>query len=133
MVAYVVGGPEGGEAAEGWRRSERFIAAKHDDIYAKPFNDASFALEKRGASWNHDPSADVSAAVAPERRFGAPRRRKDQPQQVRMPKVAELSQIAWPRGVAAAGAPHTAAVRFRELFVVVSRGAMRNDQTGRAR
>src|SRR6266511_3971989 len=45
---------------------------------------------------------------------------KDQPQQVRMPKVAELSQIAWPRRVAAAGAPHTAAVRFRELLVVVS-------------
>src|SRR6266540_2914813 len=46
---------------------------------------------------------------------------KDRSQQVRMPKVAELSQIAWPRGVAAAGAPHTAAVRFRELLVVVSR------------
>src|SRR5881394_2133094 len=48
---------------------------------------------------------------------------KDQPQQVRMPKVAELSQIAWPRRVAATGAPHTAAVRFRELLVVVSRCA----------
>jgi hypothetical protein len=37
---------KGGKAAEGWRQSERFIAAKHDDIYAKPLNDASFALEK---------------------------------------------------------------------------------------
>jgi hypothetical protein len=35
------------------------------------------------------------------------------------PKVAELSQIARPRRVAAAGAPHAAAVRFRELLVVV--------------
>jgi len=33
---------------------------------------------------------------------------KDQPQQVRMPKVAEWSQNAWPRRAAAAGAPHTA-------------------------
>src|SRR6266496_5508477 len=38
---------------------------------------------------------------------------KDQPQQVRMPKVAELSQSAWPRRAAAAGAPHG-------LLVVVS-------------
>src|SRR6267154_2686107 len=45
---------------------------------------------------------------------------KDQPQQVRMPKVAELSQNAWPRRAAAAGAPHTAAVRFLALLVVVS-------------
>ena len=37
---------EGDKPAEGWRRSECFIAAKHDDIYAKPLNDASFALEK---------------------------------------------------------------------------------------
>src|SRR5439155_1150605 len=37
---------EGDKLAEGWRRSECFIAAKHDDIYAKPLNDASFALEK---------------------------------------------------------------------------------------
>jgi hypothetical protein len=37
---------EGSNAAEGWRRSECFIAAKHDDIYAKALNDASFALEK---------------------------------------------------------------------------------------
>src|SRR5439155_13201120 len=36
---------------------------------------------------------------------------KDQPQQVRMPRVAELSENAWPRRAAAAGAPHTAAVR----------------------
>src|SRR5438034_3805226 len=38
---------------------------------------------------------------------------KDQPQQVRMPRVAELSENAWPRRAAAAGAPHTAAVRSR--------------------
>src|SRR5439155_7255121 len=38
---------------------------------------------------------------------------KDQPQQVRMPRVAELSEYAWPRRAAAAGAPHTAAVRSR--------------------
>ena len=48
---------------------------------------------------------------------------KVQPQQLRMPKVAELSLIAWPRRIAAAGAPHTAAVRFRELLVVGSRCA----------
>src|SRR6267154_1934012 len=48
---------------------------------------------------------------------------KDQPQQVRMPKVAELSQNAWPHLAAAAGAPHTAAVRFLALLVVVSRCA----------
>ena len=46
---------------------------------------------------------------------------KDQPQRVRMPKLAEFSEIAWPRRVAAAGAPHTVAVRFRELLVLVSR------------
>jgi len=40
-----------------------------------------------------------------------------------MRKVAEWSQNAWPRRVAAAGAPHTAAVRFRALLVVVSRCA----------
>src|SRR5439155_3804853 len=38
---------------------------------------------------------------------------KDQPQQVRMPRVAELSENARPRRAAAAGAPHTAAVRSR--------------------
>jgi len=38
---------------------------------------------------------------------------KDQPQQVRMPRVAELSENPWPRRAAAAGAPHTAAVRSR--------------------
>src|SRR5207249_3144496 len=38
---------------------------------------------------------------------------KDQPQQVRMPRVAELSENAWPRRAAAAGAPHIAAVRSR--------------------
>ena len=47
-----------------------------------------------------------------------------------MPKVAELSQIACPRRVAAAGAPHTAAVRFRVLLVVVSRCAQ--DQAAQA-
>src|SRR5207253_6391955 len=47
---------------------------------------------------------------------------KDQPQQVRMPKVAEWSPNAWPRRAAAAGAPHTA-LRFCGLLVVVPRCA----------
>jgi len=57
---------------------------------------------------------------------------KDQPQQVRMRKVAEWFQNAWPRRGAAAGAPHTAAVRFRALLVVVSRCALLKRTEGRA-
>ena len=37
---------EGDKAQAGCRHAERFIAAKHDDIYAKLLNDASLALEK---------------------------------------------------------------------------------------
>jgi len=37
---------DGDKPAKEQSRSESFIAAKHEDIYAKPLNDASFAREK---------------------------------------------------------------------------------------